>query len=152
MVVTLAMSKNLILTNTAFNSTGIFGNIKSLDGSLSLVTLQRAYPVVSEGESTSYLPKVSPGTYDCLRYYSHKHGYDVFWVTRVKNNGVDPTDAGKEFYDFIELHIGNFNKDSEGCILLGLHPGPDCILNSEKAFEQFMAYFSGVNSFQLTVV
>lgn len=144
------MSKDLILTNTEFKSTGIYGTMKSKDESLSLFTLQHAYQIDSEGESI-YFPKIPDGIFTCVRRHSPKFGYDLFWIRNVPNNGVDPTDAGKEFYDFIEIHRGNYNRDSDGCILVGLYVGQDFIINSRAAFKELMDFMEGINSFTLTV-
>jgi hypothetical protein len=50
------------------------------------------------------------------------------------------------------LHIGNFPKDSLGCILLGTSYGQNSIVDSTDAFNKFMAGLNGVNSFYLRVI
>lgn len=56
----------------------------------------------------------------------------------------------------ILFHSGNFNSDSEGCILLGsgvkvLKNGEWMLVNSKSMFEDFMKTQDSVNEFQLTV-
>jgi len=134
------------MMRTDFLSTGIFGMIDSLDQRLLLYTLEHAYPVSQTGTSTdtSYLPKIPPGTYTCIRG-QHRlpgmdHTFETFEIT------------GVEGHTNLLFHPGNFNKDSEGCILLGLarEEGKD-ILHSKDAFQLFMELQKGCDSFALTV-
>lgn len=36
----------------------------------------------------------------------------------------------------IRIHVGNYPKDTEGCLLPGTTPSVDCVLNSKVAFAQ----------------
>ena len=55
------------------------------------------------------------------------------------------------------IHIGNFNYDSDGCILIGesmitgLKGGIDMISDSGDTFKAFMFCQSGVDEFQLII-
>ena len=42
-------------------------------------------------------------------------------------------------HTFIEMHVGNYPRDTHGCILLGETRAPDFIGNSQVAFDRFMA-------------
>lgn len=42
-------------------------------------------------------------------------------------------------FDGIRIHIGNFPKDTEGCILVGDQIGQDEVLNSKVAFDALFA-------------
>jgi hypothetical protein len=53
--------------------------------------------------------------------------------------------------DGILIHIGNYNQDSIGCILLGEAQTDNMITNSKEAFTQFMSTLEGIDSFQLIV-
>lgn len=35
----------------------------------------------------------------------------------------------------IRIHVGNYDRDTEGCILVGVGAGPDMITESQKAFD-----------------
>ena len=56
----------------------------------------------------------------------------------------------------ILFHMGNYNKDSDGCVLLGEEAvptsEPTMVTNSVVTFNSFMASQSGVDTFQLVVV
>ena len=80
------------------------------------------------------------GVFTSQRYFSPEHGYEVFRLINVPNR------------NFVELHIGNFPKDSLGCILLGTSYGQNSIVDSTDAFNKFMAGLNGVNSFYLRVI
>lgn len=134
---------DLTLTNTDFLDTGIFGELKDSDGKHLFYTLQHAYDS-GQGDG-SYVPKVPAGTYTCVKG-QHQLAYmrapeDMFEVTNV------PGHTG------ILFHVGNFNGDSEGCILLGSNiasPGR-MIGASNLAFTKFMNLQKDINEFTLTV-
>ena len=42
-------------------------------------------------------------------------------------------------HTFIEMHVGNYPRDTHGCILLGETRSPDFIGSSQVAFDRFMA-------------
>jgi hypothetical protein len=56
----------------------------------------------------------------------------------------------------ILFHMGNYNQDSDGCVLLGEStvpdPDPTMITSSVLTFNQFMGSQTGVDTFQLTVI
>lgn len=80
-------------------------------------------------------PRAIPvGVYKVTLYQSPKRGYKVALLHDV---------AG---FEAIEIHIGNFPKDTEGCILLGNHRGPDEVLDSEVIFQKLMALLEEAES------
>jgi hypothetical protein len=125
---------NFVLKRIRMGPDGIFGELRTEKGDLFCQTLEHAFCV-----NGLYKAAIPPGTYECVRYHSTKHGYDVFMLKDVPG------------HDFIEIHIGCINEDSEGCILLGLEAREKMILESHRAFDNFMALQAGVNSFQLIV-
>lgn len=131
----------MILRRTEFLSTGIYGTWSTDKGALLYVTLEHSYPIIpdSTSSSTSFAPKVPCGTYDCIRRLSPRFGYDVFILKDVPG------------CDFIEIHKGNVEADSEGCILLGTFRSGNSILQSKEAFDNFMQLMTGIDSFSLTV-
>lgn len=132
------------LTRTDYLETGIFGLLDPIDGH-QIFTLEHAYPVVPDSSiaSTSYSPKVLPGTYLCVRgthQLSNGVPFETFEVIVPGHTGI-------------LFHPGNTNKDSEGCILLGLsRSGDNAIAESRPAFALFMLSLAGVNSFNLEIV
>lgn len=135
---------NLTLTRNRFKYQGIFGDLKSDDGKLSLFTLEHAYAVPS---GTDWVPKLPEGLYTCRRGQHNLKGrverglppFDTFEITGVPGH----TD--------ILFHVGNFNGDSEGCVLVGMQAGEGEVTGSREAFQKFMDAQIGVDSFQLTV-
>lgn len=143
----------IFLTRTDFFEDGIFGNLYNDDKTLYLSTLEHAFPVIPDGGSvgTTWSPIVQPGQYTCvLGAHQLDHGgpqslYCIEGVVDAKGNS----------HSGICFHKGNFNRDTEACVLLGmgrlLGPKGDMITLSDQAFLLFMAYMNGVPSFQLTV-
>lgn len=128
---------NLALHRYQFIEDGIFGNLVSPDNVVATV-LEHAYKV-----GQVYRPKVPVGIYTCIRRKSPKFGYDVFLLQNVPGHSA------------IEIHRGNFNDDSDGCLLLGCGisqmNGFTMLTESEIAFDQFMKLQQGVNQFLLTI-
>lgn len=42
-------------------------------------------------------------------------------------------------YEGIRIHVGNYPRDTEGCILPGQVPSKDCVLKSKPAFDALFA-------------
>lgn len=136
----------LYLARIDFLKTGIFGKLRDQRFHLSLFTLEHAYPYsqTSIGSDTYiYRPIIPEGEYLCRRgYHSLKNGspFETFEVLGIHGH------TGLLF------HAGNFNKDSEGCILLGLNVIADeMVTNSRAAFTKFMDFLSETNVFKLKV-
>ena len=135
------------LKHSEFEGDGIFGNF-TFDGDAApfMDTLEHAY---AQPDGVSYQPKVQPGTYTCVL------------GTHALANGV-PFQAyeitGVEGHAGILFHPGNFNADSEGCVLCGQTEvtydaaGDKMITGSRTEFAAFMARLNGAATFQLEVV
>lgn len=131
---------NLKLTTTDRKSSGIFGRLETEDGQLIAHTLQHAYP---QEDGDGYKPKLPPGVYRCIRGTHRLHDlkpFETFEVMKV------PNATG------ILFHVGNYNKDSEGCILLGQGVMAEALVYSHKAFEEFMEKQGTCTEFFLEVV
>lgn len=135
---------NLTLTRTDFLHDGIFGVLKeTATGKQIAVTLEHAYDSgLGDG---SYAPKVPPGTYTCVRGM-HRLGatkpqFETFEIMGVKGH-----------YGIL-FHAGNYNKDSDGCVLLGAGYGgdPRMIHSSRVTFAAFMSLQIGVKEFTIVV-
>lgn len=129
---------DFLLKRSVYDSLGIFGTIVSDDNKTQLVTCEHAF----EQADGSYAPAVPAGTYVCQRRRSPKFGYEVFILEEVPG------------HDFIEIHSGNFNSDSDGCILLGItyNAAAKMITASRAAFLKFMEVESELDSFTLTIL
>jgi hypothetical protein len=66
------------------------------------------------------------GTYLMGFYMSPKHDYLVPLLTAVPG------------HTYVEIHVGNFPKDTQDCILVGQNRSPDEIGNSNQAFIHLM--------------
>lgn len=110
------------------------------DAYFSLATLQHSY----WADNFGWNAKLLPGVYKCVRGFHKLHNmideFETFEITGVQGHFG------------ILFHCGNFNKDSEGCVLLGLHRSDDMIVESKKAFQSFMDYVNGLDEFELTVI
>lgn len=135
-----------ILHNREFRADGIFGDFTFAgDDHPFMVTLQHAY---QQDDTGKWMPKITPGTYTCVRGTHALHNgipFETFEITGV---------AG---HSGLLFHPGNFNADSEGCVLCGQTQitqsnGEDMITGSVVEFHAFMARLQGVDSFVLQVV
>lgn len=125
---------NLTLNRTQHTPDGIFGELTNENGTLVFVTLEHSYDLA---------PKIPVGEYVCQRG-SHRlasmvHPFETFEVT------------GVEGHTNILFHMGNYNRDSEGCILVGKSVLDKMIVSSREAFDEFMEMQKGVGQFSLTV-
>lgn len=129
---------NLCLHRTELGPEGIFGVLTFESGAHIAYTLEHAYAVGSD-----WLPKIPNGEFTCVRGNHRLAGladpFETFEVTGV------PGHFG------ILFHIGNYNKNSEGCVLLGTEILGYRLVSSLEAFNNFMKCLSGINSFQLAV-
>lgn len=122
---------NLNLVRTRFSTDGIFGVLKDEKGNQIAVTLEHSYDCK---------PKISEGTYTCTRRKSPHFGCDVFLIENVPG------------HSFCEIHVGCFNRDSDGCVLIGEQVVGTMIDHSRDTFKKFMnENEKGVTSFQLKV-
>lgn len=69
------------------------------------------------------------GTYGVTKYFS------------IKNNRTVPLLVNVKGFSYVEIHVGNFPKDTDGCLLLGTEKGTDEVLNSKAAVSAFYTKF-----------
>jgi len=121
------------------NDYATFGLLQDAEHKKICVTLEP--PWKNNQHKISCIPA---GTYTAKRRNSVKHHGIVFGIEGVP----DRSD--------IEIHIGNFPHDTEGCVLLGEKYGTldeeKCVLESGTAFKRFMAAMEGVDEFMLDVM
>lgn len=127
----------MILKRHTWVEAGIFGDLH--DGERKWAcTLEHSY-----GSGIEWNPKLPAGLYECVRGMHQLKGmvapFETFEVTNV------PGHSG------ILFHVGNFNDDSEGCILLGRYVMGNMLMQSRMTFLEFMKEMEGIDSFPLTV-
>jgi hypothetical protein len=138
---------NITLKRNEYIKDGIFGELLDENNYSFCVTLEHAY----QQDDATYAPKLSPGTYDCVRgLHQLEHmttPFETFEITNVPG------------HTNILFHVGNYNNDSEGCVLLGtktgvsvINPPVQMILNSKVAFNNFVTLQQSINNFTLTVL
>ena len=134
---------DLILTRTEFRSDGIFGVLTDSAGSVVAHTLEHAYDDGSGG----WAPKITEGEHTCVRGTHALHNgvpFETFEITGV------PGHSGLLF------HAGNFDADSEGCVLLGMeevfYTSGKMVNRSREAFNKFLQLQVGQDTFSLTVI
>ncbi|TSA53230.1 MAG: hypothetical protein D4R44_04045 [Actinobacteria bacterium] len=129
----------MLLRRTHFNSDGILGVLLDAYNDQLAVTLEHSY----EGK-----PKLPAGVYQCQRGMHRLHtnpnqSFETFEVLKVPG------------HDGILFHAGNWQKDSDGCILLGrvcTNSSEGCMITqSQVTFARFMEEMAGIDSFELTV-
>lgn len=122
-------------------SSGIFS--KLIAGSSEFCILEHAYPT----QQGTYAPKVAAGVYECVRHSPHKLSYETFMLK-------DVPDFNYEKVEGILIHVGNFQEDSEGCLLIGQRMQldyPARVIDSNKAFKEFMALQEDCDNFILSI-
>lgn len=129
----------MILTRNTSEESGIYGTLFYDDGHVLGETLEHSY-LQPDG---SYQPKVPRGDYICVRGMHRlagmDHEFETFEITGVPG------------HTNILFHPGNFNKDSEGCVLLGEERNGDMITKSRDTFVKFMGLLDTVQQFTLNV-
>lgn len=107
------------------------------------VTLEPVYGHTVLGRE----PKMKDGVHYCDRTVFHKHGYETYEVHIVGHTRI-------------LFHIGNYQHDTEGCILVAetftdFNPAPGIqeavVGDSAKGFNEFMKLAGDVPSFFLDV-
>ena len=121
---------------------GIIGSMVVND--VKFHTLEHSYEV-NDAIGVSYVPKIPKGQYTCKRgihqLKGHLNSFETFEVTGVEN------------HSHLLFHVGNFNQDSEGCVLVGkgLVLDPLQITSSKLAFSEFMKLMDGLESFEIVI-
>lgn len=136
------MTPALPLTLDRLADTGVstFGSLHDAENNELCVTLELGWHDNEPDRSC-----VPPGTYKMARRFSPKHGMDVWGLEDVPGRSD------------IELHIGNFAKDTKGCILLGtgyqdFGKADGDVMGSKDAFTHFMYLMKDVDDTTLTII
>jgi Family of unknown function (DUF5675) len=134
---------DLILQRDMSLPSGIFGSLKTLIGNFVAVTLEHSFE-----KNDDFVPALSEGVYTCKRGLHQLQGmrapFETFEITNV------PGHTGLLF------HIGNYNRDTDGCVLLGeevvINQDHAMITKSIESFGHFMTLQTGVDTFILRVI
>lgn len=117
---------------------GIFGQFINDDGATICETLEHAY----QDYSGKWVPKLPSGNYSCVRGIHRLKDMVPFETFEI---------TGVEGHVNILFHPGNYNEDSEGCVLMGKERVGNMITESRDTWSQWMAVMVGIDSFQLQV-
>jgi hypothetical protein len=121
---------DVVLKRVETNKDGIFGELYDNLGNLLAFTLEHNY----DGKAV-----IPSGSFSCLRRVSPHFGYELFCLENVPG------------HDFVEIHPGNIQSDSHGCILIGEARQGNAIVNSRNAFRKFMELQKNVDTITLVV-
>lgn len=136
---------DMVLRRLNFRQDGILGELVSDDQTFECATLEHAYT----NDNGNWEPKLPIGLYLCRRgkhtLEHHAYPFEAFEIMNVPN------------HTNILFHVGNFNNDSQGCVLLGekmnqSERGSLMIGYSKSTFDKFMNFHRGVEEFNLTVI
>jgi hypothetical protein len=123
-----------ILQRLSSNDICTLGVIKDEKNNPFMDTLE--LPWLNNQHNISCIPT---GIYNCARTIHPKHG-EVFQVMDVPDRND------------ILIHVGNFPKDTNGCILVGLSFTSEASIGESRiAFKKFMDRLDGVEKFTLKI-
>jgi Family of unknown function (DUF5675) len=130
---------NCTLIRDKYTNAGIFGTLYDENNNVLGVTLEHAF-----FSGTTLIAKVKHGMYTCIRHAPNRLPYETFELQDV------PDFMGKPVTGIL-IHIGNYNQDTDGCILLGQAVNGTMITDSEITFDKFMDLQKDVSNFTLTI-
>lgn len=132
------------LVRDAYRFDGVFGRLFDEKDHLVAYTLEHSYIQ----DDKTWKPKLPSGQFICVLGPHRLHGmtsdFQTFEITGVPGHSN------------ILFHWGNFDKDSEGCVLLGAAvvtqaDGTEMVTHSKDTFKHFMDSKAGVKEFMLRV-
>lgn len=132
---------NVYLTRQKNNPNGTFGFLE-WDG-IKMSTLEPSRPIIPAGDyliTFTYSPR-----------FGHKIPYNEF-------RGLVPLVNGVKGHDGIRIHVGNYAKDTQGCILVGTNHDETILYNSRKAYRDLMQriqqrnYYNNNTFYVLTII
>lgn len=142
---------NLKLVRLTYDSYGVFGILQDEAGNEICKTLEHAFPLIYGDDPISYFAKVAKGEYKCVRHAPNRLPYETWELQNV------PPFQGKPVAGIL-IHVGNYNHDSDGCILVGRRivpipddPAENMVTSSQNTFNKLMDLQKGVDSFILTI-
>lgn len=121
-----------------------FSNKQVTLGMLQILGLEHApfFTLENPKRSSNVDNRIPAGVYKCKPYSGTKYK-DVFEVQNVPNRSA------------ILIHWGNFESDTEGCILVGdsaaMHGIRPAVLQSRVSFDRLRGLLAGVKEFELEI-
>lgn len=140
---------DLILNRFNYSELGVLSYLQTLNRETLFYTLEHAYALDSTDTMTdTWIPKLPVGEFRCVRgehqLHNSRNPFETFEITGVSGHSG------------ILFHVGNYNNDSDGCVLLGtsytIELDTAMVLNSKEAFDKFMMLQQDVTQFMLKVV
>lgn len=133
-----------VLTRNSATVDGIFSTMTDKSGKVISMTLEHAYSNPAGG----FAPKLYNGIFTCVRGPHRLHNmtedFSTFEITGVTG------------HEGILFHWGCYNKDSDGCVLMGQEDiqsdGVEMVDNSRATFAKFMNSMEGIDTFKIKVV
>jgi len=117
---------HLKLTRDVFTAKSTLGRLE-VDGVFECYTLEDIDRKLEDGGKKVYGETAIPrGTYEVVIDFSPKYQHPMPHIMNVPQ------------YEGVRIHPGNFPKDTEGCLLLGLSRGIDRVNSSVLAFQRFV--------------
>lgn len=130
---------NLVLKRLACRKDGIYSELTDESGAHVAAALEHAYA----NPDGTFSPKIPPGAYRCLRGAHILHGMvEPFTTFEI---------VGVQGHSGLLFHWGNYNQDSDGCVLVGQAIGNNMITESRLKFASFMALQTMIDQFVLKV-
>lgn len=154
---------NLKLVHQIYGKSGVFSSVSN-DAGFLFLALEHAYEVIDNSvspPSITYVTKIPPGIYECVRGKHHIHSKDpkgniiLIEIETFEITGI-PDFQGERVTGCL-FHAANYNEELEGCVAPGLAIGnriggkEKMITWSVKAFNQLMDLQKGEDKFLLTV-
>lgn len=121
------------LTRKDFTPDGIFSELTDDKGKVAFITLEHSF---------DNKPKLYDGVFTCVRGTHRLHDNIPFSTFEI---------TGVQGHTGILFHVGNYNKDSNGCVLVGMNRQDSMITHSVIAFSKLMSFLESVDTFTLTV-
>ncbi len=121
------LNMHLRLKHIEENDHGIFGQLTIDENPFNCVTLE------------NHLLYIPTGTYKVTLYKSPERGYKVPLLNDVPGRS------------FIEIHKGNWEYNSKGCILVGKDRDGFAIDASGDAFEELMTVIKNADDLSITI-
>ena len=116
-----------MLYRDTFTEESTIGEL-SVDGAFFCFTLEDKDRRLEDGGEKVYSKTCIPrGIYEVVVDFSTKRNMEVPWLKNVP-----------QFTD-VQIHIGNYISDTEGCILVGSIKSEDFVGNSKVTFGKLMA-------------
>ena len=78
--------------------------------------------------------------------------YKVVLAQSAHFDMIVPLVLGVPMFTGIEIHPGNFPRDTHGCLCIGEERGDDDVTQSRAAFDELMAVLVGQDDIQITYV